>query len=286
MRDGEASETALRVAMQRAAHQLFDQPLVFRDPLAVPILGAGEEARLRADPTGQRTPFALAFRAAVVARSRFCDDLVRAAVARGLRQVILLGAGLDTLAYRKALPADVRLFEVDHPATQAWKKRMLAAAGIAIPASVAFIPIDFNTTSLAEGLRSGGFDLGRPAFFSWLGVVYYLSADTVLETLRDVGALAPDSEIAFDYFEPAQNYSAEERPGFTSLGKQVSAGGEPWKSYFEPAALGAALRSEGFGDVEDLNSSAMAARYFAGRSDGLAPAGPIHFVRARVGTKP
>ena len=146
--------------------------------------------------------------------------------------------------------------------------------------------MDFETQTLAEGLRRAGFDAGRPAFFSWLGVVYYLSADTVLETLRDVGALAPDSEIAFDYFEPAQNYSAEERPGFTSLGKQVSAGGEPWKSYFEPAALGAALRSAGFGDVEDLNSSAMAARYFAGRSDGLAPAGPIHFVRARVGTKP
>jgi len=100
MRDGEASETALRVAVQRAAHQLFDEPLVFRDPLAVPILGAEDEAKLRADPASQRTPFALAFRAAVVARSRFSDDRVEAAVARGLRQVILLGAGLDTLAYR------------------------------------------------------------------------------------------------------------------------------------------------------------------------------------------
>ncbi|RDJ20000.1 SAM-dependent methyltransferase [Bosea caraganae] len=284
MREGEASNTARRVAVQRAAHQLFDVPLVFEDPLALRILGEAEEATLRsAAPAESRTPFALAFRAAVVARGRFCEDLIRAAVARGLRQVVLLGAGLDTLAYRDVLPADVGIFEVDHPATQAWKRQMLASAAIAVPSSVSFVPIDFDTTSLADGLRAGGLDLSRPTFFSWLGVVYYLAPETVLGTLRYLGTLASGGELAFDYFEPAQHYSEEERPGFSSLRQQVGAGGEPWKSYFEPAALAATLRSAGFGKTEDLDSSAMAARYFAGRDDGLEPTGPIHLVSGRIG---
>ncbi len=283
MREGEASNTALRVAAQRAAHHLFDVPLVFEDSLALPILGSAEATKLRTGAAESRTPFALAFRAAIVARSRFCDDLVKAAVARGIRQVVLLGAGLDTLAYRNVLGADVRVFEIDHPATQAWKRQMLDAAGIAEPPSVTFVPIDFETTLLADGLRSGGVDPRRPAFFSWLGVVYYLPPETVLETLWYVGSLAPGSEIVFDYFEPAQRYSAGERPGFNTLGAQVTAGGEPWKSEFEPSGMAAALRSAGFGTVEDIDSPAMAARYFAARDDGLAPSGPIHFVRAGIG---
>jgi methyltransferase (TIGR00027 family) len=237
---------------------------------------------LRSDPAASRTPFALAFRAAVVARSRFCEDAVKSAVARGIRQIVLLGAGLDTLAYRNTLPADVTVFEVDHPATQVWKRQMLSDAGIIVPETVAFAPVDFGTTSLDAGLRDNGVDLSRPTFVSWLGVIYYLPSESVLDTLRQLGRLPEGSEIAFDYFEPARNYKAEDRPGFASLGKQVAAGGEPWKSYFEPAEMAAALRLAGFGEVEDLSSDAMTARYFSGRDDGLTPNGPIHFVRAAV----
>ncbi|MBR0652077.1 class I SAM-dependent methyltransferase [Roseomonas terrae] len=154
------------------AHQLFDAPLVFRDPLAVPILGAADEAKLRAAEAGNRLPFALSFRAAAVARSRFCDDLIQAAVARGIRQVVVLGAGLDTLAYRGAVPAEVTVNEMDHPATQTWKRQALVAAGIPVPPAVRFLPIDLGQSTLEEGLRSGQFDFARPAFFSWLGVTY------------------------------------------------------------------------------------------------------------------
>jgi len=283
MRDGEASQTALRVAVQRAAHQLFDFPLVFADALALPILGTEEKAALRSAETENRTPFALAFRAAVVARSRFSEDLANAALSRGIRQIVLLGAGLDTFGYRTSLPPGARVFEVDHPATQAWKRQRLASAAIAVPSSVTFVPIDFNTTPLADGLRAGGVDLARPVFFSWLGVVYYLAPETAVGTLRRLGALAPGGEVVFDYFEPAQRYGETERPGFAALGQQVGAAGEPWKSYFEPAAMAATLKSAGFGTIHELDSSAMAARYFAGRNDGLEPVGPIRFVSARIG---
>lgn len=151
-----------------------------------------------------------------------------------------------------------------------------------MPASLAFLPIDFERTTLTEGLRADQVDPAKPTFFSWLDVAYYLPAGTVLETLRQIGAWAPGSEVVFNYFEPAQNYAAADRPGFTSLGKEVAAGGEPWKSYFAPAEMAENLRSLGFGEIEDLDSAAMAASHFAGRADGLAPAGPIHFLGARL----
>ena len=281
MRENEASLTALRVAQQRAAHQLFDKTLVFADSLAAHILG--EEEKLHSAAADYRTPFALAFRSAVVARSRYCQDSMAAALTRSLGQVVILGAGLDTTAYRGVLPGDVKVYEVDHPATQAWKKARLRAAGIAIPPSTAFIPIDFDKTTLLDGLRSGLVDLAQPTFFSWLGVTYYLPAKTVIATLAAIGSLAAGGEIVFDYFEPPQNYRLEERPGLDSFGKEAVAAGEPWKSFFEPAAMAAKLGACGFAPIEDSDSDAMAARYFAGRADGLIPTGPMRFVRARIG---
>jgi methyltransferase (TIGR00027 family) len=283
MQEGEVSGTALRVAVQRAAHQLFDVPLVFEDSLAVAILGTAGEAKLGLEAAEFRTPFALGLRSVVVGRTRYCDDRLADALARGVRQVVVLGAGLDTLAYRKVVPADGRIFEVDSPATQAWKRQLLDAAGIAAPASLTFIPLDFDGATLTDGLRRGKVDLAQPIFFSWLGVTYYLSAETVLAMLREVSGLAPGSEIVFDYFEPAQNYRAEERPGFTQMRDEVAVTGEPWKCYFEPADMAGHLRRRGFAAVDDLGSAALASRYFAGRADGLVPSGPMRIVRAVVG---
>ena len=283
MRDDEASVTALRVALQRAAHQLFDDPHVFPDDLAVPILGAEAEETLRRGSADYQTPFALGLRSVVVARSRFCQDCLIAALDRGVRQFVVLGAGLDTTAYRGILPVGEKIYEVDHPATQAWKQEKLRAAGIAIPPSAALIPIDFDKTTLLDGLRAGQVDLAEPTFFSWLGVTYYLPAETVTATLAAVGSLAAGGEIVFDYFEPPQRFRATEKPGFDSFAEEAAKGGEPWKSFFEPADMAAILGARGFAPVEDADSETMAARYFAGRADGLAPSGPMRFVRARIG---
>lgn len=283
MREDAASRTAMRVALQRAAHQLLDTPLVFEDRLAVTILGGGAEQALRSAADDYRTPLALGVRGCVVARSRLCSDALAAAIARGTRQVVVLGAGLDTTAYGGVLPADVKVYEVDHPATQAWKKEMLRAAGIPVPASVAFVPIDFDKATLTDGLHAGRVQLSQPIFFSWLGVVFYLPAEAVLTTLREIGSLRAGGEIVFDYFEPPQKFDAAKLPGFDAFGTQAAAGGEPWKSYFEPADMASALRASGFPGFEDFDSGTLAARYFANRSDGLRPTIPSRFVRAQFG---
>src|SRR5271157_5907593 len=170
METGRPSRTAFRVAQRRAIHQVLDQPPVLNDPIAIPLLGH----EFKFDPENESSRFARAFRAFMVARSRLAEDQFVAAAAQGLTQYVVLGAGLDTFAYRNPL-AQVRVFEVDFPATQQWKRSMLASASIPIPANLTFVPLDFEHMTLAEGLASAGFDATQPAFFGWLGVVPYLS---------------------------------------------------------------------------------------------------------------
>src|ERR1700735_4816428 len=165
-----ASRTALSVALRRAAHQLHDSPIVFNDPVAVPILGADYVERLRRTPLRPDRPFSTALRAFLVARSRYAEDHLKRAVENGVKQYVLLGAGLDTFAYRNPHP-QLRVFEVDHPATQQWKRELLQRNLIAIPDSIAYTPVDFERQSLAEELGIAGFNGQAPAFFSWLGVV-------------------------------------------------------------------------------------------------------------------
>src|ERR1700691_4679542 len=166
MQEGKFSKTARRVAIRRAAHQLLDQPRVLDDPLALRIIGAEAAEELRTNPK-EHHAFSRAFRAFMAARSRYAEDELARAVAHGVRQYVVLGAGLDTFAYRKTHPG-VRVFEVDHPATQASQREQLLAAGIAIPAALTFVPIDFEGQTLADGLGQSGFDLRAAAFFSWL----------------------------------------------------------------------------------------------------------------------
>src|SRR5271170_3182658 len=169
-----ASRSALRVALRRAAHQIHDSPVVFNDPLAVAILGEAYAEELRRTPLRPDRPFSIGLRAFLVARSRYAEDNLSRAVAAGVGQYVLLGAGLDTFAYRNP-HAGLRVFEVDHPATQQWKREQLEAAGIAIPAALTFVPVDFERQTLAEGLGQAGLDLSAAAFFSWLGVTPYLT---------------------------------------------------------------------------------------------------------------
>jgi methyltransferase (TIGR00027 family) len=196
METGQPSRTALGAAAHRAAHQSLDEGRIFADPLALAVLGAAP-AEIFGDDLDR--PANRAMRAFIAARSRFAEESLAAAAARGVRQYVVLGAGLDTFAHRNPfVDAGLRVFEVDHPATQAWKRRRLAEAGLASPGSLSFAPVDFERQTLAAGLAAAGFDAGRPAFFSWLGVVVYLTRPAVVDTLAFIAALPAGAAVVFD----------------------------------------------------------------------------------------
>jgi methyltransferase (TIGR00027 family) len=284
MHDDRPSKTAFRVALRRAAHQTLDDPKVFTDPLAFAIVGPERETALRVEDKKLRSPVARSFRAFMAVRSRYAEDGLAAAVEAGIRQYVVLGAGLDTFAYRNPF-ADLRVFEVDHPATQAWKRRRLEAGNIAIPTSMTFAPVDFERQTLADGLARAGFNVGRPAFFSWLGVVPYLTRNAAMETFRFVGALPAGSGIAFDYALPPESLNLIQRLALKSLSDRVAAAGEPFRTFFEPSALMSELRPMGFGSFDDLGMEEINARYFSGRSDGLKARGGIgRLMMAKVGS--
>jgi methyltransferase (TIGR00027 family) len=269
--------------MSRAAHQIFDAPRVLDDPVALPIIGARDAQDVRSDPRWFAARLARPLRAFVVARSRVAEDELAAAVRRGLRQYVILGAGLDTFAYRSPYPAAaLRIFEVDHPVTQAWKRGRLAAAAIRVPEAVTFVPIDFEMQTLAAGLRAAGLQTAEPAFFSWLGVTMYLTPAAVMSTLHYVGtSAAPGSGIVFDYALPPAAVSAARRLLYRALMRRVAAVGEPWQAFFAPQALRAELAAVGFGHIEDLGAAELNARYFRERNDGLRVAGPARVMSAR-----
>jgi methyltransferase (TIGR00027 family) len=247
--------------MLRAAHQLVDLPQIFADPLALRIVGAAAEEELRA----RGGAAFVGLRAFVAVRSRFAEDCLADAQTRGIDQYVVLGAGLDTFAYRSR---GIRVFEVDHPATQAWKREMLAAAGIAEPEELVFTPLDFEQETLRQGLGRTSFDLARPAFFAWLGVTPYLTPEAIASTLAEIATSAKGSELIFDFAAPPGN-SPKERMAREALAQRVAAAGEPFRSVLEPAALLAQLRDLGFRRAEIEDFGRLNARYFAGRADGL-----------------
>jgi methyltransferase (TIGR00027 family) len=259
------------VAERRAAHQLLDRPLVLNDPLAVRIIGERAAANLPEQP---RNFVAARFRAFMAARSRFAEDELADAFARGTRQYVVLGAGLDTFAYRNPY-ADLRVFEVDHPATQAWKKKRLAQTGIDIPASMTFAPVDFDRETFDEGLRAAGFDETAPAFFSWLGVTMYLEPPIVLATLRAIIELNRANGVAFDYAMPRESLGLVGKLALDRLSRRVERSGEPFRGFFEPEALVKSMREMGYAHVVDLGADEINARYFAGRNDGLRVSGRV-----------
>ncbi|MEO8076441.1 MAG: class I SAM-dependent methyltransferase [Acidobacteriota bacterium] len=270
MQEGQPSHTALRVAMRRAAHQLLDQPPVFRDPLALPILGNEMAAALRSDAgsfeRGRVSPFLRAFFAA---RSRMAEDQLAGAVAGGLRQYVILGAGLDTFAYRSHQP-ELRVFEVDHPATQGWKRQRLLEAGIKIPAALTFVPVDFEHDDLAVELARAGCHPDQPVFFAWLGVTPYLKREAAMTTLRTIARMAiGGGGVVFDYGVDPDRLNRIQRMVFDAMAARVSAAGEPWLTFFDPDRLVDDLRAIGFSDVSDAGPEALNRLYFAGRSDGL-----------------
>ena len=270
VRMGQPSRTAWHVAQVRAVHQLLDEPLVLDDPLALPILGAEAEAALRDDPFQFNDMMSRGLRAALVVRSRFAEDEAARAVADGVRQLVVLGAGLDTFSCRHGHDAaDLRLFEVDHPATQGMKRQLLAQAGITLPDGLCFVAADFEHLSLGQMLADHGFDQTLPACFSWLGVSMYLSEATVMETLAYVATLAAGSSICFDFRLTEGLMNPVERVISHVVAKRCAEMGEPWLSAFDPQDLCAKVRALGFSQVQALGPEELNQRYLYRRKDGL-----------------
>jgi methyltransferase (TIGR00027 family) len=272
MHDARPSRTAQRVAMRRAAHQLLDDPKVFDDPLAVAIANGDSER-----PPEAQQSYSRALRAFLAVRSRYAEDEVAAAVERGVRQYVVLGAGLDTFAYRNPFQsAGLHVFEVDHPATQEWKRVRLDEAYIPVPKEMTFAAVDFEKQSLEQGLLAAGFDKQQPAFFSWLGVTPYLSRSAFDATVAFIASMPSGTGVAFDYAVERSLLSPQQQLALDRLAARVALAGEPFQLFFDPDALARDLRSLGFGNIEDLNGDQINARYFAGRADGLAVSGGGH----------
>jgi methyltransferase (TIGR00027 family) len=262
------SRTALRVAMRRPAHQILDRPLVLDDPYALRILPPEAAAEVRGAAEGEQHHFAKAMRAFMAVRSRFAEDEFARAVAAGVRQYVALGAGLDTFAWRNPYrECGVRVFEVDHPATQGWKRGLIAEADLPEPPATVYVPVDFERQSLASQVSAAGFDGGAPAFFSWLGVVPYLTLEAFRSTLRFFGAMAAGSGVVFDYPLPREALGESERRVLDELSARVARIGEPFQLFFTPAQLTEELSSVGWRALDDLGGTEIRSRYFPGREE-------------------
>ncbi|WP_446741761.1 class I SAM-dependent methyltransferase [Silvibacterium acidisoli] len=266
MHEAQPSRTALRVALRRAAHQLFDTPVVFEDPMAVPILGSAYAAELERTPRRSDRPYSTGLRAFLVARSRYAEENLRSAVESGVRQYVLLGAGLDTFGYRNPYPG-LQVFEVDHPATQAWKQELLTRNNIPVPASTHHVPVDFERQSLTVELQHSGFDPNRPACFAWLGVVPYLTPEAFRATLGFIAERPAGSGVTLDYAQPRSVLPFHEQLAHDSIASRVQLSGEPFRQFFTPEEMAHELSA--FNRIEDLGTAEINARYFSNRSDGF-----------------
>jgi methyltransferase (TIGR00027 family) len=260
----------MRVALRRAAHQVYDTPIVFDDPFAIRILGADGAAELRRTPDPapghKQRPFSIAMRAHLVARSRYAEDQLAQAVAAGATQYVLLGAGLDTFAHRNSYP-HLRVFEVDHPATQAWKRNLLAESGLPAPPRLQYTPVDFERETAFEKLQTVGFDPTQKTFFAWLGVVPYLTLEAFRATIGFIARSPAGSGLVFDYGQPRRVLPPNEQLAFDSLASRVALAGEPFQLWFTPPE--AACELEEFRLIEDIGSIEINERYFQNRRDQL-----------------
>jgi len=268
---GKHSYMAEGTALLRAAHQVLDaDPKILDDPLAVTLMGADTEDVIAADLERQQSVYLRNARTFAVLRSRYVDDELTAALQRGIGQYVILGAGLDTTPYRSAHASrDLTTFEVDHPDTQRWKLEKLRQADIHIPANLHHVTIDFEHQSLAEGLAAGGFNADIPTFFSWLGVTYYLTPESVFDTFRFVATMPPASQITFDFTLADSELDAEGLEGYQRISRHLEKYGEPWLARFAPGKLADDLRVLGYSQVSHFSQELAWERYLKNRTDGL-----------------
>jgi methyltransferase (TIGR00027 family) len=271
MEKARASTTAQGTAIMRAMHQMLDdEPKILVDPVALRLIEPETFEAIR--KVFEQLPPALSarLRAMFVLRSRYAEDSLAESFKAGVRQYVILGAGLDTFAFRQPPWAkQLSIFEVDYPATQQWKRGRLEAAGISVPGNVRFVAVDFEGVMLSAGLSGAEFDLAAPAFFSLLGVSQYLSENALDETLKLVLAMPASSEIVFTFVLRDEDLPEEEIRIAAMSAASAAAGGEPWLTRFNPLRIEAKLRSMGFRNVIRLSPEDAYQRYFASRRDGL-----------------
>ncbi|GFE21300.1 class I SAM-dependent methyltransferase [Streptomyces nigrescens] len=263
--------TAVRVALWRAMHvQVDSPPHVIEDEIGLQLAAPEEGWRRRPDMDPRGTS---PFRAAIVARARFIEDLVVEQAGHGVAQYVVLGAGLDTFAQRRPdIAARLRVFEIDQPATQAWKRQRLIELGYGIPDWLRLVPVDFEAGGdWWEQLSDAGFDPGRPAVVVCAGVTMYLTKDANAATLRRLAGLSPGSTLAMTFMLPTDLVDDADRPALEATKPQAQAAGTPFISFYTPQEMLALARDAGFEDAHHVPGAALAARYFAERSDGLRP---------------
>jgi methyltransferase (TIGR00027 family) len=262
--------TAVRTALWRALHLDVDPPPhVFEDRVGLQIAAPGDDWRSRPD----MSEFTRPFRASILARARFVEDLVIEQIGRGVAQYVILGAGLDTFAQRRPdLAARVRVFEIDQPGPQEWKRQRLVDLGLGIPAHLRLVPVDFEAgDDWWERLAASGFDPQRPAVVASTGVSMYLTKEAIEATLRQVATLAPGSTLAMSFMLPIEMLDADVRVGVERAAAGARAAGTPFLSFFTPAEMLALARKAGFKEARHVSAATLAERYFAGRADGLRP---------------
>lgn len=265
--------TAVRTALWRALHVAVDPPPhVFEDEVGLQLVAPDDDWRSRPD----MGPFTRPFRASILARARFVEDLVAEQVDRGVGQYVILGAGLDTFAQRHPeLASRLLVFEIDQPGPQTWKRQRLIELGLGMPPFLRLVPVDFEAgDAWWERLIEAGFDPGRPAVVASTGVSMYLSGDAIVATLRRVAALAPGSVFAMSFMLPIALLDPEIRPGVERAAEGARASGTPFISFFTPDEMLALARDAGFRKVQHVSAAELAQRYFADRTDGLRP--PAH----------
>ncbi|MFE4627001.1 class I SAM-dependent methyltransferase [Streptomyces mirabilis] len=263
--------TAVRVALWRAMHVRVDSPPhVIEDEIGLRLAAPDEGWRRRPDMDPRGTS---GFRAAIVARARFIEDLVAEQAGHGVAQYVVLGAGLDTFAQRRPeIAARLRVFEIDQPGTQSWKRRRLIELGYGIPDWLRLVPVDFEAgADWWEQLSDAGFDPGRPTVVACTGVTMYLTKDAIAATLRRLALLAPGSTLAMTFMLPAALVDDADRPALEATEPQARAAGTPFISFYAPQEMLALARDAGFKDVHHVSGTVLAARYFADRTDGLRP---------------
>jgi methyltransferase (TIGR00027 family) len=266
-----ADRTAVRVALWRALHvQVDPPPHVLEDEIGLQLAAPGEGWRRRPDMDPRSTSRA---RASVVARSRFIEDLVAEQAGRGVTQYVILGAGLDSFAQRRAdIGSRLRVFEVDQPYAQAWKRQRLVELGFGIPEWLRFVPVDFETDrQWWNRLADAGFDSGQPAVVSSTGVAMYLSRVATLEMMRHIAFLARRSTLVVTFQLPLELVDPEERPTRRATERGARAAGTPFVSFFAPREMLALAREAGFREAQHVSAADLTRRYFDGRPDGLRP---------------
>ncbi len=280
MREEGPSRTAIAVAYRRALHQRIDDPPVFTDPFAERILPDRVRARLDDPGPPRRQRISAPLRAFLALRSRVAEERLAAAHALGVRQYLVLGAGLDTFACRNPHPGLV-VFEVDHPATQGWKRKRLREAGLDARGTTVHVPVDFEREDLGDALQAHGFRGEAGCAISWLGVVPYLSEPAILATLGwAAGVIGEHGHIVFDYGSPPRWWQVGQRLSLRLLAARVAAHGEPFRTRFRPSMLQHHLERLGYTKVEDLDGPTLGHQYLAGRRDGLAVPSTAHVVIA------